>query len=94
MVCKDTPKKGPNHAEVEMSRAWGRPELRNAHLAMPHVAPKKPAYLPRLWEVSRLMDAIERVPNLLLERNDVGHGNLNELEDAASTDALNSAAYD
>ncbi len=32
--------------------------------------------------------------NLLLQRNDVGDSNLNELDDAAPTDALDSAAYD
>jgi hypothetical protein len=56
----------------------------------------KPPYLPRLWDVSRVIDAINKIERIyiLLERNYVRHGNQNELGDAAPTNALDSAAYD
>ena len=40
------------------------------------------------------MQYITTGSNLLLQRNNVGHSDLNELDDAAPTGALDTAAYD
>ena len=49
MVSKYTPQKGANHAAGnQVAESLYKPEFYTTHLAIPHVAPTRPPYLPRL----------------------------------------------
>jgi hypothetical protein len=61
MISENTPNERPNHTSDETaSRAWESPELRRVYLKILHVVPIKLAYLPRLKDVRRVTDAINK----------------------------------
>ena len=68
--------------------AFGEP-----YLAIPHVAPIKPPYFPRL-DGCQLVGKSTVPTDLLLERDNVGYRDLYHLDDASATDTLYSTADD
>ena len=61
MISDHTPNERPNHAsDRTLSRAWKRFKLRRVYLEIPHVVPIKLVYLPRLKDVRRETDAINK----------------------------------
>ena len=72
--------------------AWTSSSARiRSHLAMPHVAPIRPAYFPRLpgreWRYEYM-----RAGDLLSEGHNVRNGDLDELHDATAANALDCTA--
>ncbi len=57
MVSENSSNQRPNHAEKGMASNRRQIRTANHYLAMPHVAPSRPLYLPRLWKVRTLMHA-------------------------------------
>jgi hypothetical protein len=60
MVSQDTPEKGTDHARDMKQLGARKIQLTSqTHLAIPHVAPTRPPYLPRLVGISRSANKLD-----------------------------------
>ena len=89
------PRRGPITLGLARVSAWTSSSARiRSHLAIPHVAPIRPAYFPRLPSREWRWESIRAAGNLLSEGYDVRDGNLDELHDAAAANTLDGTADD